>query len=58
MLYSVYKYIGAVPATATPCERIFCDSGVEITTRRNRLGTEKVEALMFLKENDELNMKK
>ena len=58
ILYSVYKHIGAVPATVTPCERIFSDSGVEITARRNRLGTEKVEALMFLKEKDELNFKK
>ena len=52
MLFSVYKFIGAVPATATPCKRVFSKSGFEVTERGNRLGTEKVKAIMFLKEND------
>ena len=53
-LFTGYKYIGSVAGTGAPTERMFSGSGLEVIARRNRLSPEKVEGIMFLKENDEL----
>ena len=48
MLYSVYKFLGAMPAAATPCQRVFSQSGFEITARRDRLSPEIIEFFFSL----------
>lgn len=55
-LFTVFKYLGAVPAESTPSERLFSKSGCQVTPRRNKLSSKKVEALLFLMENDDLKL--
>ena len=53
-LFKAYKHLGSVPGSGTPSERLFSAFGLEISARRNRLAAERVEGIMFLRENDEL----
>ncbi|CAF1124545.1 unnamed protein product [Didymodactylos carnosus] len=45
----IAKRILAIPATDTSAERLFSQSGNTVTNRRTRLGTDKVNQLMFLR---------
>ena len=47
------KYL-AIPATSTPVERLFSTASLVINEKRNRLGSDTAEDLIFLCENSDL----
>jgi hypothetical protein len=51
MLASIARKVLAIPASNTSVERLFSLSKITIGDRRTRLGTEKIDKLMFLKKN-------
>jgi hypothetical protein len=51
ILYSIARDILIIPATNTAAERLFSASGNTVTETRNRLASQKVDKLMFLKKN-------
>ncbi|CAF4921023.1 unnamed protein product [Rotaria sp. Silwood1] len=51
VLYSIARDILIVPATNTAAERLFSASGNTVTETRNRLSSQKVDKLMFIKKN-------
>ena len=50
-LARIAKRILAIPATNTTVERLFSHSGNTITNRRTRLNADKVNNLLFIKQN-------
>ncbi|CAF4609023.1 unnamed protein product, partial [Rotaria sp. Silwood2] len=51
VLYSIARDILIVAATNTAAERLFSASGNTVTETRNRLSSQKVDKLMFIKKN-------
>lgn len=51
ILYSIACDILIIPATNTAAERLFSASGKTVTNTRNRLSSQKVDKLMFIKKN-------
>ena len=49
LIANVARNVLAVPASSGPSERVFSQSGLVMTQRRNRLKPERLETLMFLK---------
>ena len=54
VIFYLFKTHHAVPATSTPSERLFSATDYQIWDRRNRLDPQKVEAIMFIYENEDL----
>lgn len=50
-LAKIFKCCFPMVATSVPCERVFSKAGLLITDRRTRLKPNKVQQIMFLKEN-------
>ena len=53
ILAHVAKTVYTIPASSSKSERTFSCAGNFVTTKRNRLGTKKLEDLVILKENQE-----
>lgn len=50
-LYTLAKKYLAIPATSVPSERLFSKAGYVLSDRRNRLGSQKLDEIMFLNGN-------
>jgi hypothetical protein len=50
-LFKIAQRVLCIPATNTCIERLFSDSGITITNRRSHLQTNKVNQLLFIRQN-------
>ncbi len=54
MLFRISSIIFSAPSTSTPSERMFSNAGYQCWDRRNKLGPERMEQIVFISENQHI----
>ena len=54
LLSKVAKHVLGIPCSSAKSERIFSTGAMRVTKRRNRLGVQRIENLLVIKENKKL----